>query len=110
MLYAGLPDHPGHALHASQSSGAGSVVCFTTGDRALSQRVVSNTRLFNITVSFGSVHSLISCPCDMSHASIPAEVRASRDGAERPTLATRVAALSPSLGKPSSCLARSLSL
>ena len=79
VLYAGLPDHPGHALHASQSSGAGSVVCFTTGDRALSQRVVSNTRLFNITVSFGSVHSLISCPCDMSHASIPAEVRASRE-------------------------------
>ena len=38
------------------------------------------------------------------------EVRASRDGAERPTLETRVAALSPSLGKPSSCLAYSRSL
>ena len=54
VLYAGLPDHPGHDLHVTQSSGAGSVVCFTTGDRALSQRVVSNTKLFHITVSFGA--------------------------------------------------------
>ena len=54
-------------------------MCFTTGDVELSKHVVSSTKLFSITVSFGSVHSLISCPCDMSHASIPAEVRASRD-------------------------------
>lgn len=31
-----------------------------------------------ITVSFGNVVSLISMPCYMSHASIPAEVRAAR--------------------------------
>ncbi|KAK7247777.1 cystathionine gamma-synthase [Aureococcus anophagefferens] len=49
------------------------------GSTDLSKHVVSKTQLFNITVSFGSVHSLISCPCDMSHASIPAEVRASRE-------------------------------
>jgi cystathionine beta-lyase len=30
-------------------------------------------------VSFGSVGSLVSLPCQMSHASIPAEVRASRE-------------------------------
>ena len=33
------------------------------------------TKLFKITVSFGSVNSLISMPGAMSHASIPAEVR-----------------------------------
>jgi cystathionine beta-lyase len=31
-----------------------------------------------VTVSFGSVTSLISLPCYMSHASIPADVRAAR--------------------------------
>ena len=79
VYYATRPDHPGAALHATQASGGGAVVCFTTGDVALSKHVVSATELFAITVSFGSVHSLISCPCDMSHASIPPEVRAARD-------------------------------
>lgn len=34
--------------------------------------------LMQVTVSFGSVTSLISLPCYMSHASIPAKVRAAR--------------------------------
>lgn len=79
VFYATLDGHPDAELHASQATGGGCVVCFTTGDLRLSKHVVSNTKLFHITVSFGSVHSLISCPCDMSHASIPAEVRAARD-------------------------------
>ncbi|KAJ1447927.1 Cys/Met metabolism PLP-dependent enzyme-domain-containing protein [Pelagophyceae sp. CCMP2097] len=77
--YATLPSHPGKELHASQASGGGCVVCFTTGSVAFSKHIVTNTKLFRITVSFGSVNSLISCPCDMSHASIPAEVRAARE-------------------------------
>ena len=40
--------------------------------------VVEETALFRVTVSFGSVTSLISLPCYMSHASIPADVRAAR--------------------------------
>jgi len=40
---------------------------------------VTNTKLFKITVSFGSVTSLISLPGNMSHASIPAEVRSARE-------------------------------
>jgi cystathionine beta-lyase len=79
VYYATSDDHPDRELHLSQATGGGCVVCFTTGDTELSKHVVSATKLFSITVSFGSVHSLISCPCDMSHASIPAEVRASRD-------------------------------
>lgn len=79
VYYATSEDHPDRELHLSQATGGGCVVCFTTGDVNVSKHVVSQTKLFSITVSFGSVHSLISCPCDMSHASIPAEVRASRD-------------------------------
>jgi cystathionine beta-lyase len=51
------------------------VVCFETGSLEISRRVVEATRIFAITVSFGSVNSSISIPSRMSHASIPAEVR-----------------------------------
>lgn len=76
--YAGLPHHPGHELHYSQAKGAGSVLSFLTGSLALSKHVVETTKYFSITVSFGSVKSLISMPCFMSHASIPLEVREAR--------------------------------
>lgn len=55
--------------------GRGPVVSFTTGDPALSRRLVEAARLFTIAVSFGSVASSISLPCHMSHASVPAELR-----------------------------------
>lgn len=76
--YAGLPGHPGRDLHYSQAKGAGSVFSFLTGSLALSKHVVETTKYFSITVSFGSVKSLISLPCFMSHASIPAAVRETR--------------------------------
>jgi cystathionine beta-lyase len=43
-----------------------------------SRIIAEEAQLFKITVSFGSVTSLISLPCYMSHASIPAAVRAAR--------------------------------
>jgi cystathionine beta-lyase len=66
---------PGAELHWRQASGQGSMLSFTTGDINVSQAIVEETKLFKITVSFGNVASLISLPCFMSHASIPAEVR-----------------------------------
>ncbi|OIW11501.1 hypothetical protein TanjilG_26867 [Lupinus angustifolius] len=76
--YPGLLVHPGHDLHYSQAKGAGSVLSFLTGSLALSKHIVEKTKYFSITVSFGSVKSLISMPCFMSHASIPATVREAR--------------------------------
>ena len=73
--YAGLPDHPGHAVHARQARGPGVLISFETGSLELSRRVVEETQLFTISVSFGSLSSLISLPCRMSHASIPEEER-----------------------------------
>ncbi len=56
--------------------GLGGVISFTTGDAERSRRIVEATELFTIAVSFGGISSVISLPCHMSHASIPAEIRA----------------------------------
>jgi len=76
--YPGLATHPGFELHAAQASGAGSLLSFETGSRERSKRVVEALELFSISVSFGSVKSLASLPCAMSHASIPEAVRSER--------------------------------
>ncbi|OMH79203.1 Cystathionine beta-lyase [Zancudomyces culisetae] len=76
--YPGLASHPQYNLHKSMSSGPGAVLSFTTGDVGISERIVENTRLWSISVSFGCVNSLISMPTKMSHASIPAEIRKQR--------------------------------
>jgi cystathionine beta-lyase len=76
--YPGLASHPGHELQRRQARGAGSVVSFETGSVEVSRHIAETTRLFTISVSFGSTGSLISLPCRMSHASIPAAVRQSR--------------------------------
>ncbi|KAJ2015487.1 cystathionine beta-lyase [Coemansia sp. RSA 922] len=76
--YPGLKSHAQYELHKSLSSGPGAVLSFETGDVGLSERIVESARLWGISVSFGCVNSLISMPCKMSHASIPAEIRKQR--------------------------------
>src|SRR3989442_3682597 len=75
VFFPALPDHPGREVHERQASGPGAGMSFTTGDPRLSRHVVEATKLFSIAVSFGSVGSVISLPCRMSHASIPPELR-----------------------------------
>jgi cystathionine beta-lyase len=75
VYYPGLSTHRDHELHRRQATGDGAVISFTTGDAAVSRRVVSSTQLFAIAVSFGSVNSVISLPCAMSHASIPVSLK-----------------------------------
>jgi cystathionine beta-lyase/mevalonate kinase len=76
--YPGLPNHPGRDIHERIADGPGAVLSFTTGDKALSERIMGATRLWGISVSFGCVNSLISMPCVMSHASIDPATRAER--------------------------------
>jgi cystathionine beta-lyase/cystathionine gamma-synthase len=65
--YPGLTSHPGREIHERNADGYGAVLSFTTGDKALSERIVGATRLWGISVSFGCVNSLISLPCVMSY-------------------------------------------
>lgn len=75
VYYAGLKSHPGYALNLKQANGFGSLISFTTDDLQLSKNIVNKTNLFVISVSFGSLKSLISLPYFMSHASIPKAAR-----------------------------------
>ena len=76
VYHPGLKDHPGHDVHRTQSAGDGAIVSFTTGDAGFSARLAEATQLFKIAVSFGSVGSTVSLPFHMSHASIPARLKA----------------------------------
>lgn len=78
VRYPGLKSHPQYELHQSMARGAGAVLAFETGDATVSRRIVEAARLWAISVSFGCVNSLISMPCQMSHASIDAKTRAER--------------------------------
>jgi cystathionine beta-lyase len=79
VCYPGLPDDPGYGLQKSQARGPGAVLSFRTDSVAVSKTVAEQTKLFRITVSFGSVNSSISLPGNMSHASVPAELRSQRE-------------------------------
>lgn len=82
VRYIGLKDyHKDYELHKSFNKGTGSVISFQTGDLELSEKIVFSKllKIFNVTVSFGCINSLISLPCKMSHASIDEETRKERD-------------------------------
>lgn len=79
VRYPGLKSHPQYELHQSMCSGSGAVLSFETGSIKVSEKIVENTDIFGIAVSFGCVNSLISMPCKMSHASIDPKTRAERD-------------------------------
>ena len=59
-LYAGLPDHPGHAIARRQMQGGyGPVVSFRVADAARARQVVGALRLFRNATSLGGVESLV---------------------------------------------------
>ena len=75
VFYPGLPDHPGHAVHACQSSGPGAVLSFTLASLELTKRLLEGSELCAFAVSLGGVESIISYPAKMSHAAVPKEER-----------------------------------
>lgn len=78
VLYPGLPEHPGHDIHARQSSGSGAVLSFKLESLALTRRVLEGVRMAAFAVSLGGVESIISYPARMSHAAMSPQERESR--------------------------------
>ena len=75
--YPGLPSHPQHALAARQMSRPGGMISLELeGGVGESRRFLETLRVFTLAESLGGVESLAEHPAIMTHASIPAEVRA----------------------------------
>ncbi len=75
--YPGLKTHPQHALACRQQFGFGGMLSFELkGGFEAARRVVTRTRIFTLAESLGGVESLIEHPEKMTHASLPAAVRA----------------------------------
>lgn len=78
VYYPGLPDHPGREIQERQSTGYGAVISFDVGSGERAKLVLNAVKLPLVAVSLGAVESILSYPAMMSHASMPAEVRAER--------------------------------
>ncbi|MDB5351006.1 MAG: cystathionine beta-lyase/cystathionine gamma-synthase [Planctomycetota bacterium] len=79
VYYPGLPDHPNHEVARRQMRDFGGMISVRLkGGAAAAQRMLTRTRLFSLAESLGGVESLIGHPATMTHASIPAAIRAAR--------------------------------
>jgi cystathionine gamma-lyase len=79
VYYPGLPSHPQHALARRQMQGGfgGIVTAVLRGSLDETRRVLERCELFSLAESLGGVESLIEHPGLMTHASLPAAMRAS---------------------------------
>jgi cystathionine beta-lyase/cystathionine gamma-synthase len=83
VYYPGLPDHPQHALAKKQMNGFGGILSFELdGDEDQAKKFIKSLELFSISISFGSVASLINYPAKMSHKEMPREERVRRGFAD----------------------------
>ena len=77
VYYPGLPSHLNHAIAKKQSKGFGGIVSFSlkqdTTDAAVA--FVTGTKYFLLAESLGGIKSLVSHPAQMTHKSIPPEIR-----------------------------------
>ena len=77
VIYPGLKSHPQHALACKQMRAAGGMISMVLkGGQGAALEFLKPLQLFTLAESLGGVESLIEHPATMTHASIPAEVRA----------------------------------
>jgi cystathionine gamma-lyase len=77
VTWPGLASHPQHALARRQMRGFGGMLTFVIrGGLPAARAFLSSLRVFTLAESLGGVESLIEHPAIMTHASVPAEVRA----------------------------------
>ncbi len=72
--YAGLPEHPGHALAAKQQSAFGGVLSFEVkGDQAACWRFINATQLMSLTANLGDAKTTIVHPATTTHGRLSDE-------------------------------------
>jgi cystathionine beta-lyase/cystathionine gamma-synthase len=75
VFYPGLASHPQHDLARRQQKGPGAMLSFDVGTEEAARRFLNNVKLCALAESLGGVESLISLPAQMTHSTIPKEVR-----------------------------------
>lgn len=78
VYYPGLESHPNHDLAKKQMKTFGGMLSFTlkSGKKQDSFKLLENLKVITLAESLGGVESLANHPATMTHASIPAEIRA----------------------------------
>lgn len=77
VYYPGLESHPQFALAQKQMTGPGGMISFVIkGGLKNADLLLRKTKIFACAESLGGVESLIEHPAIMTHASVPAEIRA----------------------------------
>ncbi len=75
--YAGLPEHPGHALAASQQTAFGGVLSFEVrGGQAAAWRCIDATQILSLTANLGDAKTTIVHPATTTHGRLSAQQRA----------------------------------
>ncbi len=75
--YAGLEDHPGHALATRQQSAFGGVLSFQVkGGRDAAWHCIDATRIMSLTANLGDVKTTIVHPATTTHGRLSDEERA----------------------------------
>lgn len=74
VYYAGLSDHPGYAVNAAQSRGAGGMLSFTVDSHETALKILKNVKVITFAESLGGPESLITLPALQTHRDVaPAE-------------------------------------
>jgi cystathionine gamma-lyase len=77
VRYPGLRSHPQYDLARTQMNGYGGMVSFELkGGLEAVRKFVKKLQFFALAESLGGVESLCDHPAIMTHASVPAEIRA----------------------------------
>ena len=78
VRYPGLPSHPQYEIAKKQMKDFGGMITMEiSGGLEKAKQFLEKVQIFTLAESLGGVESLVEHPAIMTHASIPAEQRAS---------------------------------
>lgn len=76
VYYPGLPTDPGYAVNQKQAKNGGVMISFELHANYKIETFFESLKLVMLAESLGGVESLVCHPSTMTHASIPADIRA----------------------------------